>query len=61
MKAKKLGMPQLEERQAVLSERRHLKMAGSAHAYVRGNTLKFYKWLEAAASGKGLRAKPICV
>jgi uncharacterized protein DUF2252 len=44
-------MPHLEERQAVLSERRHLKMAGSAHAYVRGNTLKFYEWLEAAASG----------
>ena len=51
MKAKKLGFPELEERQVVLSERRHLKMAGSAHAYVRGNTLKFYEWLEAAASG----------
>ena len=51
MKAKKPGFPELKERQAVLSERRHLKMAGSAHAYVRGNTLKFYEWLEAAASG----------
>jgi uncharacterized protein (DUF2252 family) len=31
----------------MLSERRNLKMARSAHAYVRGNTLKFYEWLEA--------------
>ena len=51
MKAKKLSFPEIEERQAVLAERRRLKMAGSAHAYVRGNTLKFYEWLEAAASG----------
>ena len=25
-----------------------LKMARSAHAYVRGSTVKFYEWLEAA-------------
>ena len=47
MNAKKHSFPDLEERQAVLSERRRLKMAGSAHAYVRGNTLQFYEWLEA--------------
>ena len=35
-------------RQAVLEERRRLKMARSAHAYVRGNTLQFYEWLNAA-------------
>lgn len=34
------------ERQAVLLARRSLKMARSAHAYVRGNTRKFYEWLE---------------
>jgi uncharacterized protein (DUF2252 family) len=34
------------KRQAVLSERRNLKMARSAHAYVRGNTAKFYEWLQ---------------
>jgi uncharacterized protein (DUF2252 family) len=50
MKAKKPSFPGLEERQAVLSERRRLKMAGSAHAYVRGNTLQFYEWLETASS-----------
>jgi len=47
MNPKKHGFPDLEERQAVLGERRRLKMAGSAHAYVRGNTLQFYEWLEA--------------
>jgi len=35
-----------DERSAVLIERRNLKMARSAHAYVRGNTLKFYEWLD---------------
>jgi uncharacterized protein (DUF2252 family) len=34
------------KRQTVLSERRNLKMARSAHAYVRGNTAKFYEWLQ---------------
>jgi uncharacterized protein (DUF2252 family) len=61
MKAKKLSFPQLEERQAVLSERRHLKMAGSAHAYVRGNTLKFYEWLKASASGVVPEGPPVWI
>lgn len=33
-------------RQRVLDARRNAKMAGSAHAYVRGSTLQFYRWLE---------------
>jgi hypothetical protein len=37
-----------QRRQAVLAERRRLKMACSAHAYVRGSTLKFYEWLESS-------------
>ena len=37
-----------EQRQAVLIERRNLKMAGSPHAYVRGNAQKFYAWLKTA-------------
>jgi uncharacterized protein (DUF2252 family) len=61
MKAKKLGIPQLEERQLVLCERRHLKMAGSAHAYVRGNALKFYEWLEAAANGVMPEGPPVWI
>jgi uncharacterized protein (DUF2252 family) len=33
------------ERKAILDERQRLKMAESAHAYVRGNTARFYEWL----------------
>lgn len=40
------------DRQAVLEERRRLKMARSAHAYVRGNTLQFYEWLQEASAKK---------
>jgi uncharacterized protein (DUF2252 family) len=39
--------PRVDERATVLARHRNLKMATSAHAYVRGNTLKFYEWLEA--------------
>jgi uncharacterized protein (DUF2252 family) len=42
--------PGVDERAAVLARQRNLKMAASAHAYVRGNTLKFYEWLEAGDS-----------
>ncbi|QOT77775.1 DUF2252 family protein [Cupriavidus basilensis] len=35
------------KRQEALMRCRNLKMARSAHAYVRGNTRKFYEWLEA--------------
>lgn len=37
-----------EDRQAVLHEKRNAKMARSVHAYVRGNTSKFYDWLNDA-------------
>ena len=40
----------------VLTRTRNLKMARSAHAYVRGSTAKFYEWLE--ASGETLPAGP---
>jgi hypothetical protein len=43
-----------DERSAVLLRTRNLKMARSAHAYVRGSTNKFYEWLE-AADGRGRR------
>jgi uncharacterized protein (DUF2252 family) len=33
------------DRSRVLEQRRTTKMASSAHAYVRGNTLLFYEWL----------------
>jgi len=41
-------------RRLTLHERRKLKMASSAHAYVRGSTVQFYKWLQS----RGERAVP---
>ena len=35
------------DRGAILTQRRRRKMARSAHAYVRGNTERFYEWLQA--------------
>ncbi|WP_158945686.1 DUF2252 family protein [Granulicella sp. S190] len=49
------------DRQAVLEERRRLKMARSAHAYVRGNTLQFYEWLKADSASKLPQGPPIWI
>src|SRR6202166_2248781 len=49
------------ERQAVLEERRRLKMARSAHAYVRGNTLQSYEWLEAGSGDKLPQGPPVWI
>lgn len=38
--------PTPANRLRVLQDRRALKMAGSAHAYVRGSTVQFYRWIE---------------
>src|SRR5580704_12007528 len=46
MKRKAREFTRFNDRQAILLARRGLKMARSAHAYVRGNTRKFYEWLE---------------
>jgi uncharacterized protein (DUF2252 family) len=40
-----------EERAEALERQRTLKMAKSAHAYVRGNTLQFYEWLSGLERG----------
>ena len=40
--------PAPAERALRLARVRNLKMARSAHAYVRGSTLKFYEWLDAS-------------
>ena len=37
-----------DDRSAVLLQTRNLKMARSAHAFVRGSTAKFYEWLDSA-------------
>ncbi len=46
--------PTPKDRAKALDSRRTLKMASSAHAYVRGSTVQFYKWLEE----RGARAVP---
>jgi uncharacterized protein (DUF2252 family) len=53
MKAKTATITPPNRAQA-LEARRKLKMASSAHAYVRGSTVQFYRWLE----GQGKRAVP---
>lgn len=41
--------PPVDQRPNILASTRNAKMARSAHAYMRGNTVKFYEWLETAA------------
>ena len=36
------------DRQRILTQTRNLKMAQSAHAYLRGSTVKFYEWLDSS-------------
>jgi uncharacterized protein (DUF2252 family) len=57
MTTKNITLPTPAERAAALKERRQLKMARSAHAYVRGNTKNFYDWLE-GSTGQAVPAGP---
>jgi uncharacterized protein (DUF2252 family) len=50
-----------ENRQKVLNTKRNLKMAQSAHAYVRGSTLKFYEWLQNGGHGKLPEGPPVWI
>ncbi len=52
--------PRPSERGPILTRTRNLKMARSAHAYVRGSTVKFYEWLE-ASGGKLPKGPPIWI
>jgi uncharacterized protein (DUF2252 family) len=47
----KFVLPRPGERAALLQSFRALKMARSANAFVRGNTLNFYEWLAALDKG----------
>jgi uncharacterized protein (DUF2252 family) len=49
-----------DQRSAKLTQVRHLKMARSPHAYVRGNTVRFYEWLESSA-GKVPAGPPVWI
>jgi uncharacterized protein (DUF2252 family) len=46
------------KRQTALQTRRRLKMAESAHAYVRGNTVQFYEWLKSRSVRASIPAGP---
>jgi uncharacterized protein (DUF2252 family) len=48
-------------RQAVLTARRRLKMAFSAHSYVRGSTLKFYGWLGSSTARSLPNGPPVWI
>jgi uncharacterized protein (DUF2252 family) len=53
----KRSLPRPKDRREILEQRRNLKMARSAYAYVRGTPLKFYEWLE-SDSAKDLPQGP---
>jgi uncharacterized protein (DUF2252 family) len=55
-----LWMTRPNNRQSTLTKTRNLKMALSAHAYVRGSTQKFYEWLEGSA-GKLPQGPPVWI
>src|ERR1700733_3244933 len=49
------------DRERILIQTRNLKMAGSAHAYVRGSTVSFYEWLESGSRGKLPEGPPVWI
>jgi uncharacterized protein (DUF2252 family) len=61
MKNKSKNYPSFAERSTVLHQRRNLKMASSAHAYVRGNTLRFYEWLAEANKRRIPQGPPVWI
>ena len=61
MKADRGALPSLQERSAILDHTRQLKMARSAHAYVRGSTRQFYAWLRSASSAEVPDGPPVWI
>lgn len=49
------------DRAAALNVQQTLKMARSAHAYVRGSTIKFYEWLEDQKRGTLPEGPPVWI
>ena len=54
-------MAKPDNREQVLIQNRNLKMARSAHAYVRGSTVKFYEWLESSSRCKLPEGPPVWI
>lgn len=48
----------IANRTHTLLQQQHLKMSESAHAYVRGNTVQFYEWLQSDAVKASLPVGP---
>lgn len=61
MKIPAFKPPNPRNRLPVLIAARNAKMATSAHAYVRGNTLQFYEWLDSIAEGTLPSGPPIWI
>jgi uncharacterized protein (DUF2252 family) len=61
MPTKQLRFPRFADRPKVLAALRNEKMARSPHAYVRGNTQKFYEWLADAEVGRIPEGPPIWI
>src|SRR6202044_606994 len=61
MNNQRTGICKPEEREAVLPERRQMKMAFSAHSYVRGSTLKFYEWLGSSTARSLPQGPPVWI
>jgi uncharacterized protein (DUF2252 family) len=49
------------DRERILTDTRNLKMARSAHAYVRGSTVRFYEWLESSRRVKLPEGPPVWI
>ena len=54
-------MTKPDDRERILTQTRNLKMARSAHAYVRGSTVKFYDWLENSRPGELPEGPPVWI
>ena len=54
-------VPEPDARQPILRAQRNLKMARSAHRYVRGTTQKFYEWLETDGAKSIPQGPPIWI
>jgi uncharacterized protein (DUF2252 family) len=59
MSSKQASQP--ADRASTLSSKQTLKMARSAHAYVRGSTVQFYEWLEAQKRGTLPEGPPVWI
>src|ERR1700731_2957080 len=49
------------DRERILTQTRNLKMARSAHAYVRGSTAKFHEWLQSSSRVKLPEGPPVWI